>query len=312
MKEMIACVDIGGTSVKTAVCTRDGKIFSKKMYPISDTIELFTMTILSHIHTLQKDYDIEGIAISSCGVVDSVSGKIGGISALPFIHGPNWKKILRDHTGLPCEIENDANCAALSELYFGKAKHVQDLAFMVIGTGIGGAIVKNGKIHHGKHLFGGEFGMMLMRDEEGKLVNYSLLASTMSMVKKMEKLQPGNWDGRRIFEESERGNKDCLLTINAFYHNIAIGVFNIQHMFDPELILFGGAISARKDFIHKVTHAYSDLCALVGFEGLKVELQCCTYLEDANLLGALVNYLQKQYLLPIEKKSLLGIINTFI
>lgn len=294
MKERyIACLDFGGSSMKTALCKKDGTILLKSSYPMCDNLDDFLFTIEKHIKELQASYDLEGIAISSCGAVNCDTGCIGGISAIPFIHGPNWKELMLKHTGLSCEIENDANCAALSELYFGKAKQIQDMAFVVIGTGVGGAIVKNRKIHHGPHLYGGEFGMMLLHDDDGKLVNYSLVASTSSMVRKMEERQPGTWDGKSIFECAKNGNEDCKEVIQTFYDNVALGVFNIQHMIDPELILFGGAISARLDFKEEVMKSYDKLCANLDFEALVPKVECCTYLQDANLLGALANYIQR-------------------
>lgn len=293
IEQYIVCLDFGGSSMKTALCKKDGTILAKASYPMCNQFEDFLCMIVQHIKNLQLAYDIEGIAISSCGAVHCDTGCIGGISAIPFIHGPNWKELILKHTGLPCEIENDANCAALSELYFGKAKEIQDMAFIVIGTGIGGAIVKNRSIHHGPHLYGGEFGMMLLHDDEGKLVNYSLIASTSSMVRKIEERQHGTWDGKRIFESAINGNDDCIEIIQTFYDNVALGVFNIQHMIDPELILFGGAISARPDFKEQVMKSYEKLCAKLDFEALVPKLECCTYLQDANLLGALAHYLQR-------------------
>ncbi len=64
------------------------------------------------------------------------------MSALPYIHGPNFKVILNQMTNLPIEIENDANCAALGECWRGAAMNANDSAFVVCGTGIGGAICK--------------------------------------------------------------------------------------------------------------------------------------------------------------------------
>lgn len=281
--------------MKTAVCNRQGDILSKKSYPMCDTLHDFLAVIVNYVKTIRETYDIEGIAISSCGAVDCESGCIGGTSAIPFLHGPSWKDMMKELTGLPCEIENDANCAALSELYFGKATEVQDMAFMVIGTGVGGAIVHNRRIHHGPHLYGGEFGMMLVKDEEGKVKNYSLVASTSSMVRKMEKLYPNeSWDGKRIFEEAAKGHKDCIRIIDEFYNNIAWGVFNIQHMLDPEMILFGGAISEREDFTKRVLKAYEKLQKELAFETVTPHLACCTYTGDANLLGALAHYIQRR------------------
>ncbi|MCG6197958.1 ROK family protein, partial [Anoxybacillus sp. LAT_38] len=73
-------------------------------------------------------------------------GIIGGSSALPCIHGPNFKEVFGGATGLPVELENDANCAALGELWKGAGRHCRDIAFVIVGTGIGGAIVKDGRI----------------------------------------------------------------------------------------------------------------------------------------------------------------------
>lgn len=300
----IACLDFGGTSIKTGLCKKDGTIIKKTSYVIPKDRNTFIETIKNHIQGLQKEYCIEGIAISSCGVVHCESGYIDGFSTIPYIHGPNWKEIIYEQTGLHCEIENDANCAALSEVFYGKAKHIKNMAFIVIGSGVGGAIVIDRKIYHGPNLYGGEFGLMLMPkeqdlDEEGtqgagsdSLSDFSLVASTSSMAKKMNKIQPGEWDGIRVFEEAEKGNKDCEHVIEVFYDNIAHAVFNIQHMLDPEMILFGGGISARPDFKEQVMKAYEKLIKRIYYKPLIPNIECCTYLQDANLLGALAHYLQ--------------------
>lgn len=294
MKETyIACFDFGGSSLKTAVCKRDGTLLAKKMYPMCATLSALLHLLETHITEVKKTYALEGIAISSCGAVDCVSGCIGGVSAVPYLHGPSWIDLLWKHTGLMCEIENDANCAALSELYFGKATNLQDMACMVIGTGIGGAIVIHRKIYHGHHLYGGEFGMLLMQDSKQHWTNYSLVASTAAMVRKMKAIQPGDWDGKAVFDKAEEGNLDCLRMIEQFYVNIALGVFNIQHTIDPEAIFFGGAISARVDFTKQVMKAYTKLCAHLDYDVITPKLACCTYLQDANLLGALAHYIQK-------------------
>lgn len=293
MKSYIVCFDIGGTSLKCAVCDTAGTMYHKEQIEMKETLDELCQSMKDYKEMMQQTYPIEGVAISSCGAVDCDTGIIHGCSAVPYIHGPDWFALMRDYLHLPCSIENDANCAALSQLYFGKATHVNDMCFMVIGTGVGGAIVKNRKIHHGKHLYGGEFGMMLARNSQGKLVNISLVASTSSMVRNISERQPGTWDGKRVFEEAERGNQDCLSIIQQFYDEVAFCVFNIQHTIDPELILFGGAISARFDFCDRVMEAYKRLVADVDIVTLTPTLMCCSYLQDANLLGALAHYLQQ-------------------
>lgn len=295
--ERYLCFDIGGSSLKCAAADEEGKLFHIRSYPMSADIE----GLLAHMKAYQKDITMQGItllgaAISSCGAVDCDSGMIGGSSAVPFIHGFSWKERIQRELGMDCEIENDANCAALSELFFGKAKNIQDMAFLVIGTGVGGAIVRNRKICHGVHRYGGEFGMMLVKQADGSVQNFSLCASTSSMVRKMQALTAEEWNGVRIFEEAQQGNAMCREVIQTFYEELAFGVFNVQHMLDPEMILFGGAISARRDFTQRIMEAYEKLQKELDFETLTPRLECCTYRQDANLLGALAHYLQRREL----------------
>ena len=101
------------------------------------------------------------MALSLPGAVDSETGIIGGSSALDYIHGPNIKEELEKRLQVRVEMENDANCAALAEVWKGAASDVNDCCFIVSGTGIGGAVVKNKRIHKGQHLHGGEFGYMI-------------------------------------------------------------------------------------------------------------------------------------------------------
>lgn len=289
----ILCFDIGGSSLKCAIAHDSGKLMRKHVYPRKETLPELLADMQDYQRRTQ-DYAPVGVAISSCGAVDVTTGIIHGDSALPYLHGPSWKALIQEYLRLPCEIENDANCAALSELYYGKAKQIQDMAFFVVGTGIGGAIVKNRQIHHGAHRYGGEFGMMLVQDEKGALVNYSLIASTSSMVRKIKRIQPGSWDGKKIFAQAAQGNRQCQKVIDEFYMTLAFGVFQIQHTYDPQLVLFGGAISAREDFIAQLTQAYQRLIEPLDITAITPQLACCTYRQDANLMGALAHYISRR------------------
>lgn len=114
------------------------------------------------------------------------------------------------------------------------------------------------------------------------------------MVRKMEALTGEEWNGVRIFEEAQQGNELCSKVIQTFYEELAFGVFNVQHMLDPEMILFGGAISARRDFTQRIMEAYEKLQKGLDFATLTPHLECCTYRQDANLLGALAHYRQRK------------------
>lgn len=291
---MIACIDIGGTAIKVGVLDNLGNIFFKDELEVYHNIEDFTNVICNWIDIIKLKYEIEGIALSSPGAVDVKTGIIGGASAIPCIHGPNWKEILYNKFKLNVSIENDANCAALAEAFNGAGKNINDIMFVVCGTGIGGAIIHNGEIHHGKNLHGGEFGYMLMEEKDGEFKNFSEVASTMSFVRKVRKYyNDDSWDGKRVFEEAKNGNKICQEVIETFYLNLAKGIFNLQYIYDPDIILLGGAISEREDFVSEINKKIDYLLQKIEIAKVKPIISTCKHKKDANLIGALANYISE-------------------
>jgi len=289
---MIVCIDIGGTSLKVAVENND-ELLDKDTLPVREDFDSFVQEIVRWIKEKQKKYDIEGIAFSAPGAVDVKSGIIGGASAIPYIHGPNFKEVFKEKLNLPISIENDANCAALAEVYKGAAKEYNDVCFVVCGSGIGGAVIKDGLVHHGKHLHGGEFGYTVVCEDNGNMPILSEVASTQAMVRRVEKQLGGKWDGLKVFKEASNGNQVCQDSIEKFYHYLALGIYNIQYTYDPELIVIGGAISKREDLCDNVSRHLDIILEKVGIAKVKPQVVSCQYFCDANLIGALVNYRQE-------------------
>ena len=291
---MIACLDIGGTSIKVGILDENGEIYERDLLKVSEDVNGFIESIVDCIEKFRKVFEIDGIAISSPGAVDREIGIIGGASAIPYIHGPNWKEIFSEKFNLKVSIENDANCAALAEVFNGSSKILDDMMFIVCGTGIGGAIVHKGEIHRGKNLHGGEFGYMLMEEENGEFKTLSKVGSTMAMVRKIRKIyDDDSWTGEKIFDEAENGNEICKEVIDRFYLNLAKGIFNLQYVYDPELILLGGAISEREDFIDRINEKLDYLMNEVEDAKIRPVINTCTHKKDANLVGALSNFLKE-------------------
>lgn len=86
----------------------------------------------------------------------------------------------------------------------------------------------------------------------------------------------------------------CQKVIDEFYYHLAIGIFNIQHIYDPELILLGGAISCRETFVEEVYQGYEKIKEVCDLAYITPKIKCCTFQQDANLLGALANFLQQE------------------
>ncbi|OOM77318.1 beta-glucoside kinase [Clostridium puniceum] len=292
--------DIGGSAVKWSVINQSGKILESNKFKISDNKDEFFNKLGKITNEMKEKYDVKGIAISAPGAVDSETGVIGGASAIPYIHGPNFKEILKELTNLKVELENDANCAALGECWLGAGKENKDLAFVVCGSGIGGAIVKDKKIHGGIHKHGGEFGYCSVScelDGEPKFTSWSQAGSTTALAKKVAKLkglEEGGLDGVEVFELCNKGDEIALQEVNKYYFIMAVGIYNIQYTYDPEVIILGGAISERPEYVEEINKRL-DALMNSDLEGtIKPVLKKCEFGNDANKLGALYNYLQRQ------------------
>lgn len=290
-------LDIGGSAVKHAIMTPDGHIITQGSYPSPTTsIDDFWQQFEQHLLPLAQQYQVAGIAISAPGSVNCDSSIIYGHSALRYLHGPNFRKHTLEHYQLNCEIENDANCAALAELWH--SNDPQDFCLLVIGTGVGGSTVINGKVHHGKHLHGAEFGYMYVcADEDGKPVTLSNCAATYSLVKNTAKaleIDESDLNGKKVFELAESGDTQVQAIVDKWYQMLAYGIYNVQYCVDPDKIILGGAISVRPDFIDNIEAKLEQIFIENPYSSVRPNLSVCAAGNDANLIGALYHYLQRQ------------------
>lgn len=291
--------DVGGTSTKWSVINESGDFKESNKFDCPNTVEEFFHQLIKISNEMKEKYQVKGIAISAPGAVDSDTGIIGGVTAIPYIHGPNFKEIITKGTDLKVELENDANCAALGECWLGSGKDNKDLAFVVCGTGIGGAIVKDKKVHVGIHKHGGEFGYCSINfdSNEPKALTWSHVGSTVALarnVAQLKGLEEGSINGIGVFEMCSKGDKIAIQEVNKYYFNMAIGIYNIQYIFDPEVIILGGAISERPDYVDEINRRL-DIMMKSDLEGtIRPVIKTCKFGNDANKLGALYNYLQRE------------------
>lgn len=294
--EYILAFDLGGTRIKYGLVNQEGNIINKAHEETPNSLENLLTFIQSQLQ-LQANKGIKGIAISSPGSV-AVDGVIHGSSAIPYIHGPNMKQLIESRTGIKTQIGNDANCAGLAEVWKGSAAGKKDIAVVVIGTGIGGALIKNGIIHQGNHLHGGEFGYMILNPYNlGSGMNtFSEVASTYSIIKRVANqkgIPESSLTGEKVFTKAEHGDETCGRAISEFYHMLAIGLYNIQYTYDPELILIGGGISARNDLIKRLKKELESIVASIDVATMIPSIDRAYFNADANLIGAVYHFLQK-------------------
>lgn len=291
---MYLVFDIGGSSNKYALIENDKiveKFSSKQEKNMEDLLKFFE----DKINFFAKSHKIDGIGFSSPGTVDSSIGNIYGKSAVEFITEYNFALEIKNKFNLPVAIENDANCAALAEIFYGKVDK-NYLAFLIIGSGIGGSITKNGKIIKGKSLEAGEFGYMLLKNEDGNFDNFSKLATLPNIRRKMIKKYGIDESTYLIFDKYMQKKEPYFTEVDQMFTYLAMGIYNIFYTVNPEKIYLGGAISSDERFVREIKNKLNTGV----FKSIDIDISPVSFFNDNNLYGAYANLKQS-----IEEKRLL-------
>jgi len=294
---LICSIDIGGTMVKYGVITQTGKIVEKSLvknnaYSKDSLIEILRRVI----DEMREKYLIEGIAFTIPAITDSNTGEVLSEGSMPFLLGENVKEALKKHYNLPIHSENDGNCAALAEAWIGAGQGKSDLAVVVIGTGVGGAVLKDGRIHSGNNFLAGEFGYMFQTFdfESKKFESWSDCGSVLTLSDKMSQHLNREVSGKEVFTLAESGDAYACGLIDDFYNSNAIGFFNIQYMYDPEVIIIGGGVSERQDFLIELEKRMDLIFECNPIATKRPILEKTMYGNDANLIGAAYHFIQHE------------------
>lgn len=291
MNKYYLCIDLGGTSIKSGIVDEYGKLTNHEIIPIENDLNQI-MNVIKNLYLKSSEtIKLKGICMAAPGSVDIHTKIIHGYSALPCIHNTTWIQSLENDLKIPVSVENDANCAALAEVYSGAAHDIDDMLFLVIGSGIGGAIVKNGKIHHGNHLYGGEFGYAVFQQNKDGIKTFSDLASVNSIVCCVNQNSEYQiQDGKVVFDMAKKGDLICQKAIDKFYFQLAIGIYNLQHIYDPQKVLLSGAVSSQENFLERINEKLDTILDEVKITSLKASIDRCYHGTYANLIGAFVHH----------------------
>lgn len=256
---MLITFDIGGTSIKYGIFTlRKGQpVFVMQNEISSDARVLKGPGILQRVETLiakaMQQQDIEGIAISTAGMVDAEKGCIQYANDnIPEYTGLAFKQLLEARFHMPCWVENDVNAAAVGETVFGAGRGAAHALMLTIGTGIGGAVVIDHTIYHGYSGSAGEIGYMWVKDR-----HFQDIASTTALIQHVEaKTQEADLNGKIICARAKRGDAVCMQAIKELCSHIAIGVSSCACLMNPQIIILGGGIMTQKELFAPLMEAY--------------------------------------------------------
>jgi glucokinase len=255
----VVAIDLGGTNVRLALVSPQGKVVRRRRLAMPgfrrprDLYDWLAGAIEAFARTRGAAARPGAVGVGFAGPTDSVRGlvhyapNVGGLVNLELAEG------LKRLVGLPVTVENDANCAALGEFWRGAGRGSASLFMFTVGTGIGGSFLIGGKVWRGADGFAGEIGHTVValggpRCACGKAGCLEALASATAIVREYSAAGGGQAAGRpivakEVFDRARRGDRRAVRVVDRAARALGVGIANVFHLLDPEIILIGGGVS---------------------------------------------------------------------
>lgn len=292
MNQGIVCIDIGGTEIKYGWMDENEHLHSTGKIPseahkgglgLKDKVGL----ILSQ---LTNEFEVKGVAISTAGMVDPVTGVITySRPQIPEYIGLDWKHFIEEKFSLPCSVENDVNCAGLAEATSGAAKNCSSSICLTVGTGIGGALILEGKVYHGFSGSAMEIGYMHQHQH-----SFQENASTTSLVERFVKrksLLHRESNGKEIFRLAKEGNKVAIEEIDELVFYLAEGIANLCYVLNPEMVVLGGGIMEQTEYLQpRIEKILEEKLISKVYKNTKIAF--AQHKNHAGMIGAYIHYKQ--------------------
>jgi len=272
-KGSVLGIDMGGTNVRAGLVSDDklSSVISQKINS-SGRIEEVLQDLFSLTDKLINN-SVKAIGIGVPGLIDADEGIVFDVINIPSWQHVPLQQWMKERYKIPVHINNDANCFALGEYYFGKGKDHRSMIGLTIGTGLGTGIVLNKKLYAGKNCGAGEFGMA---DYLDKYYEYYASGQFFKNVYGI--------DGETVFENANKGDEEAIKMYEEMGTHLGNAIKMILFAYDPEIIVIGGSVRQAWKFFNKSmwqriqTFPYKKVV-----DGLQIEI---SELENSGILGA--------------------------
>src|SRR5579862_2852228 len=224
-------IDLGATNIRGGLVIGNtlSNINSKRINN-AGTVEEVLKDVFAIIENFISE-DTAAIGIGVPSVVDVQQGIVYDVQYIPSWKEVHLKKIIEDHYQIPVMVNNDANCFAIGEFYFGKGAGHENMIGLTIGTGLGAGIIINRRLYAGPNCGAGEFGMVDYLDH-----CYEYYASGQFFQNEH------NISGEEVYKNAKSGDQAAQLLYAEMGTHLGNAVKLIMYTYDPSLIILGGSV----------------------------------------------------------------------
>lgn len=284
-------IDLGGTNVRVAKVNRDGKVLEEIKRPslAQQGPEKVMQNMMEMIREISDYSQCSGIGVGVPGPVDTREGKMLMATNLPGFENYPIAKNLSDEFHMPAYLDNDANVAGLAEALVGAGKGLPVVYYVTISTGIGGALIVDGKVVSGKNGHAGEIGNIII-DRNRKKYNHLNVgaieneASGVSITRYgKEQLGEGIKHAGNVFDLAKQGNARAIQIVENMTLDLAMMFSVIAHVVDPWMFVIGGGMMQSSDaFLEQVKEKFRNFVHVGMRNTVFVEAK----LEEPGIIGA--------------------------
>ena len=299
-------IDIGGTKISAGVVDSSGNLIdsSRISTPTEGGKELI-LAVINLIKELKEEHEIKGIGISIAALISSDYGTIVGAPNIANLSKLNFVNEIKAEFKLPIVVENDANSAMWAEFKFGNAKGLNPVMFFIIGTGVGGGLVIDGKLFKGANGIGAEFGHMCVVPNGllcgcgskgcieqyasgGALIRYAneAIIDNPQSSETLLSFGEGKVTGSGLTKAAKAGNELALAAFNKQADWLGLACASYSLIIDPEAIIIGGGVAdAGELFLAPVREAMRKYMPFAESH-VPPKIIAAKFGNDAGLIGA--------------------------
>jgi len=301
-------VDIGGTKTLGVALTGSGEILVQETRPTPQNSDQIVECVATLFHSLAnqlRTYRVSALGIGVAGLVDK-NGQLHRAPNLADADGLKLQRSIEPLIDVPVYVDNDANCAARAELIRGAARNVEQALLVTLGTGIGGAVISDGKVARGAEGMAGEPGHMLV-DPNGPicacgmqgcwesyasgtgLVNLATQAVSAGRLSAIVEDVGGEVEkitGEHVTAAARKGDEEAIRVIDAYSWWVAVGLANCAALIDPEIIILGGGLIEEWELWGPRVRTAFDQLLIGASQRATVRIEPAAAGELAGALGA--------------------------